>query len=382
MGMEEQKRLVFFITSTGWGGLEMNVLKQARHLRAMGWDLTLITTPESTIIQHCGNVFTDIFTLPRVRKYFDFKAAATVAAYLQSHDFTLLMVFDNRDLDVIALAKQLWCRHLRVVYHQQMKIGVNKRDILHSWRYRQIDVWITPLAYLRDEIAQKTRYDIAKVKVIPMGTEVERFAEKIPQKREARSKLDLPQDVLLFGIIGRLAIKKGQDFVIRAFHDLSKTEARLHLLVFGSASVNDPADQAYAEGLHAYVARHKLGQQIHFVPYRQDVELFYAAVDVAVVASHGETYGMVTVEAMAAGLPVIGAAAAATPDLLGDGAYGLLYELHDEASFIAAARQLINAPERRRELGLKAREKARLSYSVTTEMQAIAEVLTGQLKEK
>ena len=74
-----------------------------------------------------------------------------------------------------------------------------------------------------------------------------------------------------------------------------------------------------------------LQEQVHFRGFRPNPDVFYQAIDVFVMVSENETYGMVTFEALAAGGLVVGAAAGGTAELVQDGHNGLLFPLRDVA---------------------------------------------------
>ena len=131
---------------------------------------------------------------------------------LRNKGIKTLMVFDNKDLDVIAWAKNLFFKGLKVIYQQQMQIGINKRDFIHDFRFKMINYWITPLQYLKNEVLEKTNVNADKIKVIPLCTQISRFVDREHSKLEARQALNILPKAPLLGIIGRITEKKGQLF--------------------------------------------------------------------------------------------------------------------------------------------------------------------------
>ena len=87
--------------------------------------------------------------------------------------------------------------------------------------------------------------------------------------------------------------------------------------------------------------------------------------DVFIMQSQGETFGMVTIEAMAAGLPVVGTNSSGTPEILGFGNHGLLYNPGDQETFKSNIKELL-AKERRLDLGLKGQKFATEHFSRKT----------------
>ena len=86
----------------------------------------------------------------------------------------------------------------------------------------------------------------------------------------------------------------------------------------------------------------------------EDLARHYASADVFVFASKTETFGNVTLEAMASGLAVVAFDHAAAGDIIRNGVNGMLADPESEPGFVMAAQSLLNAPENLRAIGLRA----------------------------
>ncbi len=114
---------------------------------------------------------------------------------------------------------------------------------------------------------------------------------------------------------------------------------------------------------------HFAGTNTHFVGYLQGQELAsaYASADAFVFPSRTETLGLVLLEAMAAGCPVIAARSGGIPDIVTDGENGYLFDPLDENGSIVATQKLLADPYRREKLRRQARSEAeRWSWSAAT----------------
>ena len=107
----------------------------------------------------------------------------------------------------------------------------------------------------------------------------------------------------------------------------------IELLIFGSATINDPECQNYYNDLLKKIKQNKLEDVVHIVKFQEDVSVFYNAVDVFALASHSETFGMVTVEAMLSKLPIIATQSGGTSEILDYNKLGLLYEYENYDDF-------------------------------------------------
>lgn len=334
-------KIAFLITSTGWGGLEMNTLKLARLLSEKGYNITLITQEQSTIYNKGKDLFSASILIKSNRKYFDFGTAKKISKSLKENGISTLMTFDNKDIDVVAWTKKIYFKDLKVIYQQHMQIGINKKDLIHTFRFKSIDCWISPLNYLKNEISERTKFPSEKIKVIPLCLDISKFTQRKYSKKEALELLNISPKAPLIGIIGRIGEKKGQLFLVESLMKLKQRGIQIELLIFGSATVNDPVCMEYSEKLFQTVKENNLEEVVHFVEFQENVSLFYNSVDVFALASHSETYGMVTIEAMLSKLPIIATQSGGTSEILDFGKLGLLYEYENHEDFCQKIIQLI-----------------------------------------
>lgn len=364
-------KIAFLITSTGWGGLEMNTLKLAGLLIDRGYSITLITLEKSTIYNKGKELFSSTLLLNKWRKKFDFSSAKKISDFLKKEGIKTLITFDNKDLDVVAWTKKMFYNKLNVVYQQHMQIGINKKDFIHTFRFNAINYWISPLQYLKNEVVARTNFPAEKVVVIPLCVDVTKFTQRKYSRQEALQALHISPSAPLVGIIGRISKKKGQLFLIESLLKLKEKGIQIELLIFGSATVNDPECQSYYQQLCDTVKQNRLEGVVHFVEYQEDVALFYNAVDLFVLASHSETYGMVTIEAMLSGLPIVATQSGGTSEILGYGQLGLLYEYENQENFCEKIIRLLNNKKESENMAARAQKTACEKYALEIEINEI-----------
>lgn len=255
--------------------------------------------------------------IARHRKKFDIAKARVLAMKLRHEGVQAMFVFDNRDIGFAGMVKRMFHPNLKLIFLQQMQIGVNKRDLIHTYRFKALDAWVTPLESLQNEINQRTRFPSSRVHRIPLGIDTKRFTEE--PDSSARAHFNVPKKGFVFGIIGRITRMKGQLETLKAFANLAALRSDVYLLIVGEPTIDELESKAYYHEIVEVIENHQLHKQVVLHGFSSESERFYKAIDVCIMASHSETYGYVTLESMCSGTPVIGADAGGTPELMAIG---------------------------------------------------------------
>lgn len=369
------KKLGFLVCSTGWGGLEMNVIRLSDWMKERGWNITFFAYEGTKVAESAIQNNHKLIPVKKHKKYFDFSNAFRLSKLLKKEEIEILFVFDNKDLDLTFLTKTFYNTAIKVIYQQQMQIGVKKTDWLHTMRYNSVDIWISPLNWLKEELAQKTKFKAEKVRVIPLNTEVEKYLTPKYSKESARLSWAIPIETFTLGIIGRIDPKKGQLFVAQAIQKLVKRGNNIQLLIVGDATINDPAGLKYFKSLESFIIRNNLQDHIYLKEATPDTLKFYNAIDLFVMASHGETFGMVTIESMLSGIPIIGTNTAGTPEILENGNLGSLFEYENEEDFIEKVEKILENYPRYNSLAAEAQQLAKVKYSHITECEQMEKII-------
>ncbi len=320
----KKSSIAYVCVSESWGGLEMNQLRNAKWMQERGHTVSLYVLKNSPIHSEATLDQLDVFLVEKHKKYYPLKHAIRLAQLFKQQQVTHVIVRDPKDLSLVGLTKTLLYNKLHFSYFMEMQLGIAKRDLLHTVRFSKINCWSCPLPWLAQQVKDRTRIPHNKITVIPSGLDLTPFDE-LPKQQEARTTLDLPEDKIIIGLIGRFDPQKGQDLLVSAFSKLDVLIKEQAVILFLGEKTKNEADD-YFENLQLQISKSGLDKYIFFQPFRKDVTLFYAAIDWLVMASKSETFGMVTIEALAAGKSIIGSNAGGTPEILEQGKYGYLFE--------------------------------------------------------
>lgn len=211
-----------------------------------------------------------------------------------------------------------------------------------------LDAVIVPSTAMRQRLQD---YGVhTPLHVLPTGIPLDQFA--IGNGAAFRRRHGIAPERALALFVGRVAHEKNIGFLLDALPHARQHCPQLLLLIAGEGPAQHELQQR--------VQREGLGDAVRFIGYldrRQDLPACYAAADVFAFASRTETQGLVLLEAMAAGLPVVALADMGTTDILGPGK-GAVVPVAEPAAFGAALGCLLDDSERRWQLAAEAREQA------------------------
>ena len=193
--------------------------------------------------------------------------------------------------------------------------------------------------------------DLAKVQVIPLGVDMDRF--RPAAKADARERLGLSQDERIILFVGRLEPLKGVDILIGAA-SLLDSDVDCSVLIVGG----DETSAQQVEQLQDLAQALGVGKRIAFAGAvdHDMLPLYYNAADVCVVPSHYESFGLVAVEAMASGVPVVASRVGGLTGTVKDGETGYLIPWLCPEPFAERIELLLDNEPLRISLGEAARE--------------------------
>jgi 1,2-diacylglycerol 3-alpha-glucosyltransferase len=212
-----------------------------------------------------------------------------------------------------------------------------------------VQALIAPSDPMRDVLLE---YGVSTpIHVLPTGLAADRFNPGDAARFRALARL--PADRPLVTYIGRVAHEKNIEFLVKVFVEVRRMMPEAMLVIAGEGPAREP--------LRQLVSRLGLERDVHFAGYLdRDTSLLdcYAAADVFVFASRTETQGLVLLEAMAQGAPIVSTAELGTRSILKAGCGALVVEEELQA-FSAATVRLLRDENLRKELAERGRTYAR-----------------------
>jgi len=351
-------RVAIVISELRPGGAERVVVHLACELKRLGIRTTVICLQrEGPLAPELHQRQIPVIALKSLKGY-DIPAIWRLAKVLRRCHPDVINVHDRSSLPYVDLANRLAGRQPVVFSCHGLLLDAS----LSRWCERFAMRSAAALTAVSEETGRRYVALLdwpGPVDVVPNGVPL---PEPDPNMRSAaRADLGLADDVFTFLAVGNLKPEKGFEDLLEAAAILRDRLAgrRFVVLIAGGTS-----DEAYAKGLDASLDRLNLRDVVRFLGYRPDTRPLYAAANAFVLSSRTEGLPMVLLEAMGAGLAVIATRVGGVPDVVTDGANGLLVASSEPRELADAMARLADASALRQRLGEVARRHIRSGYSV------------------
>ena len=333
------------------GGVQGHVRQLSHHLRERGHEVLVLAPGDEfeTLddVQLVGSTFPVHVNGSVARLCFSMASARRIRRALDAFGPDIVHVHDPLSPSSSMLATLSATSPVVGTFHSYFA-----REHLEGRVYTALAPLLRPVWRRVDHriaVSSAARYSVcsrmgnAPVQIVPNGADVDLFGVASPAALP-------PGRRLLF--VGRLEPRKGFPIAVRAFATLARDFPDLRLIVIG-----DGADRTAVQELSWDVR-----ERVHMLGRVTDEALptYYRAADIFVSPATGqESFGIVLVEAMAAGLPIVASDIAGYREVARDGVEGLLVAPADPAALAEGVRTLLDRPDLARALGGRAVMRAR-----------------------
>lgn len=214
------------------------------------------------------------------------------------------------------------------------------------WRMNSFVIANSQSTY--DYHCRVNRISPAKMKKVYCFTDLERFKHVTPLNVTiVKRQMRLTGDEFLVGVVGDVMARKGQVYLFRALSEIVEAIPNFKLVLLGRFCRKEP----YVKKLREIQLKEKLFRCVKWLGLRSNVQDFMAAFDLCVVPSIEEPLGLVALEALAAGTPVVASQTGGLPEIVRPGENGMLVPPRDPRELAKAIIQMAQSQSERDRLG-------------------------------
>jgi glycosyltransferase involved in cell wall biosynthesis len=352
--------IAFVCFSSSFGGLELSILKLASQFNKRMADCLIIVPPNTSLAESAKQYGLKVELLKPKLKYGDIAASIHLARILRSRRINVVVIMQSKDMSIVTVAHVLY-PSAKLVFYQEMQFGINKRDILHTWMYSHLSLWITLTKKMKQEVIEHTRMPQDRMSVIPIGTDMKRFDPNLYNRETTRNQFGIPQEKIVIGVLGRLDPQKGQEEFIRTIPILLKHQTHLHFVIAGDET---EGQHGFKKNLRDLSIELGVSDEVQFLPFTDAVPEFMSALDIFVLPSHTETFGFVLVEALAMGKAIVATNSGGVPEIITDGSNGLLVPPRNVQALADALLRLLKDQRLRSSFSSEARADALKRFDI------------------
>ena len=317
-------KIIELCLSPDLGGLELYMYRCCRELRSEAEVIPLVCEG-GRLQQRLQAEGLKPQVLERRNRALPLLAARRLARLIDEQQIDIIHLHWTKDIPLVAFAKALAKRKPMLVSTRQMQITRPKRDFYHDFLYRQIDLNITITEALADDMRGFLNPAFAE-RVVPLYYGVAAPKEFLsPEARQAlRDELGIGPSTFLVGLVGRIKHYKGQHLLVEAIGKALQQGEDVAALIVGHAM-----EEEYLADLKRRVLEHGWQERILFRDFVDQPQRLMQACDAVALTTVEETFGLVLVEAMRAGVAVIGSDRGGVPEIIDHEKTGLLFRSTD-----------------------------------------------------
>ncbi|MGH9562982.1 MAG: glycosyltransferase family 4 protein [Terracidiphilus sp.] len=215
------------------------------------------------------------------------------------------------------------------------------------------------------------------VVTIHNGVDLIEFPLKGAERSALRFALGVPEGAFLVCAVGQICARKGLLELIEAFTIAHTRTPDLHLIIAGSVLFEH--EKPYLDRLYQAAANPSVAGSIRFIGQIQDVSVLLRAADLLVLNSHEEPFGLVLIEAMSSGTPVLATRTGGIPEIVRDTENGWLVDKGDTAGLARKLLELAGHKELLDRAARQAHETTCPQFSVERFQAQIHDCYAGML---
>lgn len=367
----KQKRTLWFTdTINDLNGVSLYLQKQAWDAHLKGTPLSMVTSvPKQKIttgfppnVINLDSIYD--FALPYYEAFLTMHIPSPLKALKRIYDFEPeeIIISTPGPIGLLGLGiAKLFGLPITAIYHtdfenqaQEMTGNESETALVNNyttWFYNLADTIKVPTQEYLDLLPQRG-YVRNKLSILNRRIDLQLFHPE-QQAKKIWSTHNIPEDANILLCTGRLSKEKRLDFIIQFLPEILKTHPDTHLVLIGEGPEQASLEKISAQNLHI----HFLGR----IPYEK-LPLYYAAADLFIFASSGDTFGMVVLEAQACGLPALVPDIGGAKELITPNDSGYILPLTPASLWITQIQDILslreNDPKRFTQMRMAARKTA------------------------
>lgn len=367
-------KILYLHTTSEIGGSDVSLVRLIEGLDAARYQAVVVVPSDGPLVSRLRDAGAAVHVMPTLLKLTSRQGPWYLARFAVNAPRAI------RALAKLITRERIALVHTNTIHNLYGGPAARLAGVPHVWHIREI-VWqygllralelfmvrhlSTRIIVTSDAVAAMFDPRPRALVKVSNGIELDRFHPPLPgASRPVRDALGVTAEETLVGIVCRLDAWKGVDVFLEAAARIAATRPHVRFVVVGGAIIGQ---EDYARDLEAQARALGLAGRVHFTGWTYGpaaMPELHRALDVLVLASsEPEPFGLVVVEAMATGLPVVATAHGGPAEIVVDGVTGRLVPPRDPGALAEAVCTLVDDPATAARMGAAGRARARALYS-------------------
>lgn len=370
-------RILQVCSSNSWGGMEMVAVQTAQKLKERDHTVSFLAGAGSQSEKALKDSSISLLSILN-RGYVDPLGVREINNWIKEKRIDLVHVHYSKDLWKVVPAL-FGKKEIPLVFTKHIGTMRPKKDFFHWLIYKRVDAVIGISKLIQENVIKTHPIDPDKVMCIPNGVDLHVFDKKKVDRNSIRASLGIPPDALVIGTAGRLNWWKGYREFLEMAHKITKLRPSVYFIAVGGATVGEEKE---AEEIQNFARSLNLGNNLIFTGFRKDMVNLFSAMDIFVYPAYAEAFGLVLIEAISLGLPVVSSNCDGVPEIVVDGETGRLVPPRNSEVLTKTVLEMLNDRKRMEKFGSAGRSRVLKVYDLEKVVSRLEELYEELLKER
>jgi glycosyltransferase involved in cell wall biosynthesis len=353
--MTPKLKILFANSIQMFAGGEIWMLSTMQELRNRGHEITLLCRPNTELARRAQALNFNLFQLP-IRGDFDPVTIFQIYKWLKNHETDIILTNMDKELRLCGMAAKFVKPRPVVISRRGIDYPL-KNKIHYRFSYNTLADFIVANSKSTKQALLKNApwLNPDRIQVIYNGVNPEKYQPE--NTGNLRSEFNIAPNAPLIGFVGQLDERKGLDNLFPAFKKITQAIPDAVLLIVGTGVLQ--------QRIETFIVQNRLERNIRLAGFRNDIPNIMRTIDLLVLPSWWEGFGIVIIEAMAAGKPVITTNVSSMPEIVIHGQTGLVVPVKDDAELYQAMLELVQNLDKAGRMGAQGREVVLEKFTIT-----------------
>jgi glycosyltransferase involved in cell wall biosynthesis len=349
-------------TARTWRGGQNQVLLTVLGMRALGHRAMLVAHAEGELRQRAREGLELIALAPRTEM--DLSAAWRLSRLIKQLGPDVVHAHDPHGVAMAALALSMSTQLAKPPLVAARRVDFHlKGNALSRWKYRQVDCFICASEAVRRMLVAD---GVPAARAVTVHEGIDLGHVDAAPAADLHADLWLPHGSPIVGNVAALVPHKGQRHLIEAAAIVVTRVPDARFVIAGEGELRPVLERQIKE--------HHLEKHVFLAGFRPDILSVHKGFDIFVMSSVTEGLGTSLLDAMACGKPIVATTAGGMPEVVEDGATGLVVPPRDHQAMAAAIVKLLTSPDLRARMGAAGLARGRARFSVERMVQDTLEI--------